>query len=175
MHPASEQQSRSGMAQVMELKLLSDGRDILDATQFLSGTGTSSPVGIFAASGGLTTTQRIQTATTATTVIGDLYAVKAALAQTRFWPNAVFAAHPSTWDTLYRTVGGGSTTEPLPFYGGRGGPFLGQDKVEWSTMATTTTVTGTKIVVVADWSGYVIADRIGSQVELIPHIFGAAN
>ena len=156
-------------------KLLADARDILDATKFLTGSGTNEPTGIFAASGGLTTTQRIQTATTATTVIGDLYAVKAALAQTRFWPNATYAAHPSVWDTFFRLIGGGNTVEPMPFTQGRGGPFLGQPKVEWSTMGTATTTTGTKIAVVADWSGFVIADRIGAQVELIPHLFGATS
>jgi HK97 family phage major capsid protein len=157
------------------LKLLSDGRDILDATKFLSGTGTNEPVGIFAASGGLTTTQRIQTATTATTAIGDLYALKAALASTRFWTKATFAANPTVWDTFFRFVGGGNTTEPEPFTNGRGGAFLGTPKIEWSPMATATTVTGTKIAVVGDWSGYVIGDRIGSQVELIQHVFGAAS
>jgi HK97 family phage major capsid protein len=157
------------------LRLLSDGRDILDATKFLSGTGTNEPVGIFAASGGLTTTQRIQTATTATTAIGDLYALKAALASTRFWTRATFVANPTVWDVFFRFVGGGNTTEPEPFTNGRGGAFLGTPKVEWSPMATATTVTGTKIAIVGDWSGYVVGDRIGSQVELVPHVFGAAS
>jgi HK97 family phage major capsid protein len=157
------------------LKLLSDGRDILDATKFLSGTGTNEPVGIFAASGGLTTAQRVQTATTSTTVIGDLYALKAALASTRFWTQATYVANPTTWDVFFRFVGGGNTTEPEPFGSGRGGPFLGTPKVEWSTMQTGTTTTGQKTAVVADWSGFVIGDRIGSQVELVPHVFGAAS
>jgi len=156
-------------------KLLADGRDILDATMFLTGTGTAQPVGIFAASGGLTTTQRIQTATSSTTVIGDLYAARQALNGTRFWPNATFVANPTAWDIFYRYVAQASTTDPLPFTQGRGGPFLGTPKVEWSTMASATTVTGTKIAVVADWSGYVIGDRIGAQIELIPHIFGSAS
>jgi predicted phage gp36 major capsid-like protein len=50
---------------------------------------------------------------------------------------------------------------------GRGGDVVGKPKVEWSTMAATTTTTGSKIALLADWSG--------SQVELIPHLFGAAN
>lgn len=160
----------------MELaKLLADGRDILDATKFLSGTGTNEPVGLFAASGGLTTTQRIQTATSSTTVIGDLYAVRQALNGTRFWPNATFVANPTAWDIFYRYVAQASTTDPLPFAQGRGGSFLGTPKLEWSTMASATTVTGTKIAVVADWSGYVIGDRVGSQIELVQHIFGSAS
>jgi HK97 family phage major capsid protein len=157
------------------LRLLSDGKDILDATMFLTGTGTAQPVGIFAASGGLTTTQRVQTATASTTVIGDLYALKAALASTRFWTTATYAANPTTWDVFFRFVGGGNTTEPEPFTNGRGGAFLGTPKVEWSTMQTGTTTTGQKTAIVGDWSGFVIGDRIGSQVELIPQVFGATS
>jgi HK97 family phage major capsid protein len=167
-------QDWAGLQQEL-LKLLADGQAILDATKFLTGTGTNEPVGIFAASGGLTTTQRTQTATTATTVIGDLYAVRQALSSTRFWVNATFVGSPTAWDIFYRYVAQASTTDPLPFTQGRGEPFLGTPKLEWSTMSSATTVTGSKIAIVGDWSGYVIADRIGAQVELIPHIFGAAN
>jgi HK97 family phage major capsid protein len=167
-------QDWSGVQQEL-LKLLSDGRDILDATKFLSGTGSNEPVGIFAASGGLTTAQRIQSATTATLAIADLYALREALAPTRFFANAVFAAHPTVFDVMYRFVGGGNTTEPLPMPQGRGGPIVGTPKIEWSTMSAATTTTGAKMAILADWSSYVIGDRIGSQVEIAPMLFGSAR
>ena len=53
----------------------------------------------------------------------------------RFIDNATFAAHTKTWDTAFRFVGGNST-EPLQFDAGRGGPFLGRPKVEWSAVGT---------------------------------------
>jgi HK97 family phage major capsid protein len=148
---------------------------VLDATMFLTGTGSNQPQGLFSGAGGLQTTQRTQTATSSTTVIGDLYAVRQAISSTRFWKNATFAASPTAWDIFYRYVAQASTTDPLPFTQGRGGPFLGTPKVEWSTMSAATTVTGSKVAIVGDWSGYVIADRVGASVELIPHIFGSAN
>jgi HK97 family phage major capsid protein len=157
------------------LKLLTDGQAVLDATMFLTGTGSNQPQGLFSGAGGLQTTQRTQTATSSTTVIGDLYAVRQAISSTRFWKNATFAASPTAWDIFYRYVAQASTTDPLPFTQGRGGPFLGTPKVEWSTMSAATTVTGSKVAIVGDWSGYVIADRVGASVELIPHIFGSAN
>jgi HK97 family phage major capsid protein len=157
------------------LKLLADGRDILDATKFLTGTASNEPQGLFSGAGGLQTAQRIQSATTATLAIGDAYLLREGLSATRFWAHATFAAHPTVWDVLYRTVGGGNTTEPQPFTQGRGGPFVGTPKIEWSTMSTATTTTGAKIAILADWSGFVIADRIGAQIELVPHLFGAAN
>ena len=58
------------------LKLISDARDVLDATQFLTGTGTDSPAGVLT---GLSTTQRVQTAGSAAIAIGDVYALKQAL------------------------------------------------------------------------------------------------
>ena len=157
------------------LQLLSDGKDILDATMFLSGSGVAEPVGIFAASGGLTNAQRIQTATAATTTIGDLYALRQGLTGTRFWRNAVFVAAPTAWDVFYRYVAQASTTDPLPFTDGRGGPFLGTRKEEWSTMSAATTTTGSNVAIVGDWSGYVIGDRVGAQVELVSHLFGATS
>ena len=166
-------QDWSGLQQEL-LKLLADGRDILDSTKFLSGSGTAEPVGLFAASGGLTTSQRVQTALTGTFGISDSYALREGLAGSRFFANANFMAHPTTFDAMYRMVGGGSTTEPLPMPQGRGGPYVGSPKLEWNAMATGTT-TGTKLVVLGDWSGYVIADRIGAQVELIQNLFGSAS
>jgi HK97 family phage major capsid protein len=48
-------------------------------------------------------------------------------------------------------------------------------KAELSTMATGTT-TATKTIIVGDFqAGYLIDDRLGMSVELIPHLFGAAN
>jgi predicted phage gp36 major capsid-like protein len=30
-------------------------------------------------------------------------------------------------------------------------------------------------LIVGDWSGFVIADRLGTLVELVPHLFGATK
>ena len=38
-----------------------------------------------------------------------------------------------------------------------------------------TIVNATKIMVVGDFSYFLIVDRIGMTVELIPHLFGATN
>jgi HK97 family phage major capsid protein len=127
------EQDWTGIQQQL-LRLLADGKDILDATKFLTGSGSNEPQGLFSGAGGLQTAQRIQTAITGTFGIGDGYALREGIAPTRFFANAVFAAHPTTWDSLYRTVGGGNTTEPQPFTQGRGGAFVGTPKIEWSTM-----------------------------------------
>jgi HK97 family phage major capsid protein len=165
-----------GTLQQELLRLMTDAKDVLEATKFLLGTGTNEPGGILniGGTGGLTTTQRVQTATTNTFVLGDLYVFKQALAA-RFIADASFTWHPNRLDTIYRFVAAGSTTEPQIMPQGRGGPLLGKPAYEWSTLATATTTT-TKIGLFGDFkTGYRIIDRIGMQVELIPHLFGAAQ
>lgn len=57
----------------------------------------------------------------------------------------------------------------------RNGTLLGKPVEEMSTMATATTTT-TKWAIFGDWKqGYVIGDRLGMTVSIIPHLFGATN
>ena len=156
-------------------RLIRDAREVLDAGAFLTGTGSDQPSGILNIGGtnGLTTAQRVQTATATTFVPGDSWALKAAI-PARFINKTTFAAAPATWDTAFRQVAQADATEPRQFANGdRGADFLGRPKVEWSTMDTATTTTGKRIMVAGDFAtGYRIVDRLGAQAELIPHLFG---
>jgi HK97 family phage major capsid protein len=149
-------------------KMLRDARDVLDATKFISGSGTNEPRGILTA---LTTAARVQTDVAATLDIDDVWDIKGQMGSTRFAGSLRWAANPGMFDRIYRMTPSGSTTEPqaMPT---REGPLMGIDKFEPSTMANATT-TGTKVAVLGDWSHYVIADRIGATIELVPHVFGA--
>jgi hypothetical protein len=66
--------------------------------------------------GALTNTQRILTATTA---LGDVYAIKEALGNTRFMASAVWAFNSIVGDTVFRFVASGSITEPQIMPAGR--------------------------------------------------------
>jgi HK97 family phage major capsid protein len=146
-------------------RLFADAKDVLESDKFLTGTGTAEPTGVLT---GLTTTQRVQTAGAGAFAIADVYSLINAL-PARFLANATFASHPARYNTIYRFVGGGSTEPPvLPT---REGPIVGYDKVEWTSFVTTTT-TGSKIAVFGDFRNFLIADRIGLSVELIPHLVG---
>jgi HK97 family phage major capsid protein len=147
-------------------KLVTDARDVLDSAKMLTGSGTDEPAGLLT---GLSTAQRVLTATTATLAIGDSYLIKAAL-PARFVPGASFCANPVTLDAMYRQAGGGST-EPqvLP---DRGGQWLGKPTYEWTSIVATTT-TGSKIGVYGDFKHYLVADRLGMTAEIVPNLFGA--
>ncbi len=158
-------------------KLIADGKNTVDATMFLTGTGTNQPSGILniGALNGLTTTQRVQTATVATLAAGDSWLLKGAI-PARFIGDCTFAASPATWDAVFQLVPAGSTTLAQQFADSdRGGDFLGRPKIEWSTMGTGTT-TGTKLIIGGNFKGYKVVDRLaGVTVEVIPHLFSTAN
>jgi HK97 family phage major capsid protein len=155
-------------------QLVADAKNVVDATMFLTGTGTNQPSGILNIGGtnGLTTAQRVLTATTAAYAVADPWSLKAQI-PARFINSTTFAAAPGTFDTTFRFVGGNST-EPYQFSDGdRGGDFLGRPKVEWSTMGTGTT-TGTKLIIGGDFrTGYKIVDRLGLSAEILPHMLGS--
>jgi HK97 family phage major capsid protein len=157
-------------------KLVADAKDVLEATKFLLGSGTNEPVGVLTigTTGALTTTQRVQTTGAGAIAIGDVYSLKQAIGSTRYQGSATWTFHPNRLDTVFRLTPSGSTTEPQ-IMTDRNGPLLGRPTAEWSTMATTST-TGSKWAIYGDWSsGYVIGDRLGMGLEIVPHLFGATN
>jgi len=154
------------------LKLISDAKDVLEATKFLTGSGVAGtePQGVLT---GLTTSQRVQTAGAGAIAVGDVYALKQAIGNTRFAASATWAFNPTRLDAVYRLTPSGSTTEPQ-LMSDRNGPLLGRPTAEWSTMATAST-TGTKWAIYGSFEdAYVIGDRLGLQFEIVPHLFGAA-
>jgi HK97 family phage major capsid protein len=72
----------------------------------------------------------------------------------------------------YRFVGGNSTEPPI--INDDRTLLVGKPFVENSAMATVTT-TGTKFLAYGDFSRFYIVDRIGLQIELIQHLFGASQ
>lgn len=148
---------------------------MLDATQFLTGTGTNAPLGILTigTTGALSTTQRVLTDVVATLDIDDVWDLKGNLTNTRFAANARFAGNSAMFDRIYRFTPSGSTTEPqaMPT---REGPLVGKPVVEWSPMVNTTT-TGSKVLIFGDFNNFLVADRLGMTAELIPHLFGGTN
>ena len=152
-------------------RLLADGKDTIEATKFLIGAGHGShePEGLLVGA-----TATVSTAGTLIYAIGDAYSLVEALPP-RFQARGVVVANPTTFNTAYRFVGGASTEPPiLPT---REGAFLGRQKYEVSAMTSSGTAptTGGSIVTPGDFSNFLIADRIGMNVELVTHLFGTVS
>ena len=168
--------------------LLQDAKDDLEATKFAvgAGHGSTEPKGIITAATATTTAGG-----TAAFAIADLYKVFEALPP-RFRPRAKWAGNLFTFDKIrqFDTAGGSGVWQdptnglPLGLGAGVGGEaignsgangvprILGRDAYESTAMAAALT-TGSKILVIGDWRYFVIVDRVGMDIELLPHLLGA--
>jgi HK97 family phage major capsid protein len=160
-------------------KLFQDSKDDLEGAQFVTGVGTT----VFPQGFVTGTTNTVAAATGLTVTAANLYALEAALPP-RFRGNEQFVAQRGIYNVV-RSIdtGGGAalwlylaeglnTQAPTP--GNTGALLLGRGAWEASAMQATV-VNATKIMVVGDFSYFLIVDRIGMTVELIPFLFGAAQ
>lgn len=158
-------------------KLLVDGLEQLTATAYTTGSGTGQPTGLITklvASSG--TVPLVTPATPETLVAGDIYSVQNALPP-RFQPNASWAANLSILNTLrqFETTNGAlkwpSLQDNPPM-------LLGRMAYELSNMDGSYNVAATQdnfLVVYGDFSNFVIVDRIGTTLEIVPHLFGSSR
>jgi HK97 family phage major capsid protein len=159
-------------------RLIQDGKDTLEAAQFATGVGTTVfPQGI--------TVGATNTATTGTTTVlavNDIYKTEEALPP-RFRPNAQWFANRFIYNKVRQldTAGGANLwvqdlRQGLAANetGNTGYGLIGYPANESSGMAASLATT-TKLAVLGDPSYYVIVDRVGMNIELIPHLFATAN
>lgn len=163
----------AGMAAEMS-ELFQEAKDNLETTAFATGSGTDQPVGILTAlfagsatAGVLPTTDGQFGAVDVRKVFGEL--------PPRYRPNASWMMSIDALNEVrgFDTTGGLSNqtvdlTAPYSFQ------LLGRPVYENSGFPDFTGTTGAaNIAVVGDFRNYVVFDRIGSRVELVPHLFGS--
>ncbi|WP_052424903.1 phage major capsid protein [Streptomyces fulvoviolaceus] len=156
-----------------QLKMvLADAADQLQATAFTTGPGSTAPTGIVTALAG--TASEINTTGSEAMVSSDAYALQNALGP-RWQPNAQWIMGLPTMNTFrqYETTAGA-----LKFPELTGNPpyLLGRPVHENSNMDSTLNVAATQsnyVAVYGDFRNFVIVDRIGSTLELIPNMFGS--
>jgi HK97 family phage major capsid protein len=157
--------------------LIGQAKDDEEATAFVTGSGSGvNPQGFVVGATG-----NVAASTGLTVTAANVYALEAALPP-RFRPNESFVANRGIYNVIRAidTAGGAAlwlymsmgldTQAPRP--GNTGATILGRGAWEASAMQATV-VNATKIMVVGDFNYFLIVDRIGMTVELIPHIFGA--
>lgn len=162
--------------QATMLRLLTDAKDVEEATGpagFVLGSGVNS--GTAPQAGGIITTlstaSQVPTATTATFAVGDVYAIKNATPP-RFRAQGSFLAESSIYD-LVRQFGTGTMANVWVDLGGdRPSKLIGYPARELSAMqaATSPLVTGQLILLFGDFQQFLIVDRIGMNMELVPHV-----
>lgn len=171
----------AGMAQ-----LLGDAKDTLEGTKFTlgAGHGSNEPSGLITGA-----TDTVLTAGSSAFAVADLYTLEEALPP-RFRPLAQFfgnrhaynlirqfgaSANQNLWQSIANPATGplGLGLDNRPFGGGGnlGQKLLGYGANEVSDMTTAIT-SGSAILCLGDPRYYLIVDRIGMTVELIPHLFG---
>lgn len=157
--------------------LMGEAKDTLEANKFTVGTGTAEPFGIVTRA-----TTTVPAGGTAAFAVADLYSLDNAL-PARFQANAKLVGNRAIMNLIRRfdTTNGNTLWGPQSQLGQATGASkllagypLGYPFYQVTDMVSALT-TGNKILIEGDFSQYVIVDRIGMSVELIPNLFGASG
>jgi HK97 family phage major capsid protein len=148
--------------------MFADAKDSVEATKFVAGVGHTSfePEGLNTGA-----TAIVSTAAATVIAVGDVYGLKGALPN-RYQPRAQWLGAPTTFDKVRRLVGPGNTTEPA-IWEDAPAAILRRPAVEHSGVNATFS-SGASVLTYGDFSNFLIVDRVGMSVEIIPHLFGTA-
>ena len=146
-------------------RVMADSVDQLHATAFTTGTGTGQPTGIITS---LVGGASVVTGTTLTSA--DVIATQNALPP-RYQPRARWAAALPIANSIAQfESAAGARLYPEITQNPRA--LLGRPFHEASTMDPTIAAGADHVLLYGDFSHYVIADRVGSRVEVVPHLMG---
>jgi HK97 family phage major capsid protein len=153
-------------------RLFLDERDSLEATKFVTGAGHGShePEGLLT---GLSNAYEV--ASDAINSLGpdDIYRLKAELPP-RHQARASWLASGPILDHVYRLVGKADNEEPKLWRDGDPPTILRRPAFEASGMSAT--IDGDeKVLVLGDFSNFVIVDRLGAAVEPVPLVMDAST
>lgn len=157
------------------VRMFADAKDRLEGAAFATGNGTTQPKGILTALDA-TTYAEVTPTTDGSFGAVDLFKVFNALPP-RFRPNASWMMNLDVMNEI-RTFSSSSngTYYTVDLTQGYGFRVLGRPAYENSNFAEFTGTTGaSNILVVGDFSQYLVYDRVGSTVEYIPHLFSTGN
>ncbi len=149
-------------------KLMNDGMLQLLNTAFTTGSGVGNPTGIITALTG--TSSVVNAGTSGTLAASDVYALQSSLGP-RFQGNARWVGNLAVLNAL-RQVETSNGALKFPSLQTDPPTLLGRPAHELSNMDNTVAA-GKNLLVYGDFSQYVITQRVGSSLELIPHLFGS--
>jgi HK97 family phage major capsid protein/HK97 family phage prohead protease len=151
-----------------------DAKDTEEGSSFTVGTGAPVPQGVIVGATNLATTS----ASSAVALV-DLDTLADALPE-RYQPGAAIMASRGFFSKI-RQLARAATSEtdewPNVQTGNVNAPqLIGYPKYINSNIVSTITTGNSKVAIIGDFQkGFLIVDRIGMNVELIPHLFATAN
>lgn len=170
------EQDYPGFASEMNM-LLSQGYVDLIASQTMTGSGSSNPRGVFIAMNAITTNPTHVTVTTAGTIGAvDVRAAYAALPE-RYRSRSTWVAHQSVVNKFSGFGNGNALSDYTVNLQTDGTPTLmGRPVVVSDYAPSFVGTTGSEsFAVIGDFSNFLIVQRAGMSVELIPQLFDQAS
>ena len=154
-------------------RLLAFGKEELEATVFATGTGSGEPTGIVTALNGAA--PPVIAATTNNSFgFEDVYLLEESL-PARYRPRASWLAANAIYNDIrqFDTQGGAQLWERI----GADRPplLLGRPALEAEAMDSAIATGDDYVLCFGDFSNYVIADRIGTTIELVQHLFSTGS
>lgn len=150
--------------------LLAEGKDDLEATAFATGSGTGQPFGIVTALTG--TASEVAAATADTFAVADVYNLDDPL-PAKWRQRASWVANHRIYNDIRQFGTADSHALFTRLQDGMPERLLGHPRYESSAMDGVINAAATNfILVLGDFRNYVIADRLGTTVEFVPHLVG---
>lgn len=161
--------------------LLMDAKDVEEATSFVTGNGVAPNVNglVYSVSSSVAsvgTASTVYTAGTAALAVADLYSLENAMAP-RFRQQSGYLASRTIYNKfrqLFQALASAAFDSWVRPSQGQPATFNGYPAFEVSTM-TGTIASGQLALLQGDFKQYLIVDRVGMGIELIPHLFGPTN
>ena len=149
-------------------RLLADAKDVEEAAAFVTGSGSApAPSGIQAT---LTTASNVNDGSGGFTAAA-IFSMENNLPP-RFTPRASWLARKNTYNLVRALDTNGTLYARIT--AGRANELIGYPAYEASAMPvrfTSSTVFGGRYAILGDFSNFLIVDKAGMDVELVPHLF----
>lgn len=151
--------------------LIGESFDFAEADAFVTGSGSDAPKGIItclSGTAGVTITCTTRGSFTTASAV-DVFALLNAI-PSRYEDGATWVANKATFNTIKQmSTGSNGSYFWTDFNAAVGSPLLGSPILQSSTFSAATT-SGTKLMVLGDFSQFLIYDRIGTTVEVIQNV-----
>lgn len=153
-------------------RMFQKSKDVAEATVFATGaSGSNQPIGIVTALAG--GSSEITEASSETFTVADLYALENALPP-EYEAGASWLANKAIYNLIRQFDNNGGADLWTTLGAGQPGDLLGYPARRASAMDASFNAAATAnnyLIILGDFSNYVIVDRVGLSVELVPHLF----